>query len=131
MTKRQLSSLLDDPPLPGTGRLSVLAAGFFLAGLVSGLDGVALVAALVVPGLQWTPPPHPWIAVLTAVALSLACFRAGWLLDHRRKAGGVLTIIGVLAVVVSALGEGGQASGVLVCYGVVVLIAASVWRHLA
>lgn len=38
---RRVSSLLHDPPLPGTGRLSILSAGSYVAGVVAGLDGLA------------------------------------------------------------------------------------------
>lgn len=130
MKKRRVSSLLDDPPLSGTGRLSILAGGFLFVGFAAGLEAAGVAAALFVPRLGWTTSGNPWVALASAVVLSAACVRTGKLLDQRRKAGAALAGICFLMSLTPFLGGAVPSHASLVLAGVGLLLLLSVWSHL-
>lgn len=126
-----MSSPLRTRPLPGTGRLGIVAAYFVLAGVASAAVTVGIGAAAVAPSLGWRiTPPNPLVAVLGGVLLTVGLIRTSYLLQRRRKEGAEFAALCLVCSVAVSFGVRGVEWLPL---GVALLglgLLASVWRYL-
>jgi hypothetical protein len=121
-------------PLPGTGRLGIIAGWFQLSGIGASFATLVAAAKIFFPAaLPGKFSTSPWIMLVTSALIAFGCFRTGQLLDERRKAGAAL------AVLCFGLGLGQFLTGApstadllldVVPAAVGLVLLASVWKHL-
>ena len=129
MTSREVPTATREPPLPGTGRLGVVAAYFTLAGLGTGVMTLFAAKALLITAWHGEFAADSARVALFGAVLTFGYLRTDRLLSQRQKLGGYAALVCLGGTVVSGFLSGGSTFLPGVALAGLGLLS-TVWRHL-
>ena len=129
MTTHEVLTPTRQGPLPGTGRLGIVAAYFALAALGTGAATVLAAKALLVAGWHGGFALDSARDTIVGGLLTVGYFRTDRLLSQRQKLGGYAALFCLSGSLLSGFLSGGSPVITGIALAGVALVA-SVWRHL-
>jgi hypothetical protein len=118
-------------PLPGTGRLGIVAAYFGLYGLAAAGITLDMARVILIPPVSWpTTPVKALLTFAAAVALTFGFFRTYHLLRRRRRTGASLAALCLAGSLATSLSPGSFNAWALGVPVLGLVLLGTVWRHL-